>query len=332
MSKIIIGIHGLGNKPPKDLLKKWWYQSICEGLKKVSRYHIDPNFEMVYWADILHDKPLNNLITDPDNPYYLDEPYTPAPESVKIKSDTKRKKFLGFLEDQMDKLLLNEDLTSNFEFISDLIFKKYFKELDIYYTKQPEINDVSYKSVKYIIRNRLVEVLKKHKGKKIFLIAHSMGSIIAYDACNIIPNVKIDTFVTMGSPLGIPVIVSKIAEELKISHPKLAKLCTPENITKAWLNFSDIKDNVALNHNLNDDYESNSLGVHVNDFLVTNNYMVNNERNPHKSYGYLRTPEFSLALADFLESDIGQLKLWLLQQSYEIKKLFGSLNPLRKGK
>ena len=63
----------------------------------------------------------------------------------------------------------------------------------------------------------------------------------------------------MGSPLGIPIIVSKIAEELKISHPKIAKLQTPPNIQNNWFNFSDIEDNVALNYNLNDDYEANSL-------------------------------------------------------------------------
>ena len=94
----------------------------------------------------------------------------------------------------MDKIFLNEDLSSNFEFVSELIFKKYFKELEIYYAKQPEVNDNSYKSVKDIIRNRLAETLKKHKGKEIFLIAHSMGSIIAYDVCNfLVPDIKIDT-------------------------------------------------------------------------------------------------------------------------------------------
>ena len=133
MSKIIIGIHGLGNKPPKDLLKSWWYKSICEGLRKVNRFSYKPPFEIVYWAD----KPLNNLITDPENPYYLDEPYTPAPEMIHQKSNVRRKKFLGFLEDQMDKLLLNEDLSSNFDFFSDMIFKKYFKELEIYYSHEP---------------------------------------------------------------------------------------------------------------------------------------------------------------------------------------------------
>jgi len=32
-SKIIIGIHGLGNKPPKTILEKWWRQAIEDGLK-----------------------------------------------------------------------------------------------------------------------------------------------------------------------------------------------------------------------------------------------------------------------------------------------------------
>ena len=35
MAKVIIGIHGLGNKPPKDILEKWWKLSIEEGFKKM---------------------------------------------------------------------------------------------------------------------------------------------------------------------------------------------------------------------------------------------------------------------------------------------------------
>jgi hypothetical protein len=29
---IIIGVHGLLNKPPKETLEKWWSESINEGL------------------------------------------------------------------------------------------------------------------------------------------------------------------------------------------------------------------------------------------------------------------------------------------------------------
>lgn len=321
MSKIIIGIHGLGNKPPKDLLETWWQQAICEGLEKTNRFNYPPKIEMVYWADILNEKPLNPLISDEDNPFFLDEPYSPSPKS-KISSapHTKRKMFLGFLEEQMDKIFLNEDLTNNFEFVSDLIFKKYFRELDIYYAKHPMINDSSFKSVKDIIRKRLTDVLIKHKGKEILLIAHSMGSIIAYDVCNfLVPEAKIDTLITMGSPLGIPIIISKIAEEQKIIDPNIRKLKTPESIKKNWYNIADIEDNVAHNFNLMDDYDSNSSGIKVKDMLIENNYVINGERNPHKSYGYLRAPEFSNIIADFLERDTNKFYHWWNMFLYKIK-------------
>ena len=34
MPKIIVGIHGLANKPEKDVLAEWWVKSIREGLAK----------------------------------------------------------------------------------------------------------------------------------------------------------------------------------------------------------------------------------------------------------------------------------------------------------
>jgi hypothetical protein len=223
----------------------------------------------------------------------------------------------------MDKIFLNEDLSSNFEFVSEMIFKKYFRELEIYYAQQPEVNDPSFKSVKDIIRNRLAEVITKHKGKEILLIAHSMGSIVAYDVCNfVVPNVDIDTFITIGSPLGLPIIVSKIAEEVKIFHPNIKKLRTPKNIKREWINLSDIEDNVALNYNLSDDFEANEGGVKVKDSIVENDYIIRNEKNPHKSYGYLRTPEFAELINNFLTRDSSVLNLWWKEQTYKVKKLF----------
>ncbi|MCW8848771.1 MAG: hypothetical protein OQJ81_02235 [Melioribacteraceae bacterium] len=323
MSKVIIGIHGLGNKPEKDILEKWWLQAICEGLRKVNRFNFEPKFKLVYWADILNKKPLSELIDDAENPFFLDEPYSPSNLNPKQEQHSKRKKFLGFLEDQLDKIFLNDDLSANFNFISDLIFKKYFLELDVYYAKQPPVNDKSFKSVKEIIRNRLSAELKNHKGDDILLIAHSMGSIIAYDVCNFsVPEIKIDTLVTMGSPLGIPIILSKIAEEQKLIDPEIKKLKSPPNISKNWFNFADVEDNVALNYNLADDFESNEAGVKVIDIVVANDYMVRGERNPHKSYGYLRAPEFSNILADFLKRDAGKFTLWLRKKLYEFKNIF----------
>ena len=45
--KIIIGIHGLGNKPPKETLEKWWKQAIADGLKLNSYPSTEFNFELI---------------------------------------------------------------------------------------------------------------------------------------------------------------------------------------------------------------------------------------------------------------------------------------------
>ena len=128
-----------------------------------------------------------------------------------------------------------------------------------------------------------------------------MGSIIIYDALTfILPELKIDTLVTMGSPLGLPIIMSQIAAEKRLKPNIKDKLKTPAVVQGNWYNFSDLEDKIAMNYNLADDYDKNANGVQAADFIVNNNYVVNGKRNPHKSYGYLRTPEFAEVLSEFL--------------------------------
>ncbi len=52
MKKMIIGIHGLGNKPDATLLHDWWLNAIHEGLGRISKPRENIPFKMVYWADI----------------------------------------------------------------------------------------------------------------------------------------------------------------------------------------------------------------------------------------------------------------------------------------
>ena len=105
MSKVIIGIHGLGNKPPAKLLKKWWIKALHEGLKKTGRNRLFVKFELVYWADLAHEEPLNPKEKNPDNELYLEEPYTPSFKAKEEKPSDLRKKILDFIEKQLDTVL-----------------------------------------------------------------------------------------------------------------------------------------------------------------------------------------------------------------------------------
>jgi len=302
MAKIIIGIHGLGNKPSKEILEDWWRKSILEGLKNIGQDTELPKFELIYWADILYEKPLNGSIVDKKHPLYLSDKYVAGKETKKGVNHEWRKKILDWYDEAADKIFLNEDMTLNYSFIPDTIIHNYFKDLESYYLNNKIDSGGTILLARDLIRNRVIEILKKYKKDDIFLIAHSMGSIIAFDVLTFnLPKLKVNTFATIGSPLGIPFVRSKIAQEKKVVLNEDVKLKTPHGVQNKWCNFSDLEDVVAINYSLENDFDENKSGIKAVDSIVNNNYEINNEKNPHKSFGYLRTPEFSNVLLEFIQ-------------------------------
>ena len=74
-----------------------------------------------------------------------------------------------------------------------------------------------------------------------------MGSIVAYDVMTrSASDVVVDTWITAGSPLGLPIVISKIVSEQKKRLETIREVQTPDNVTSAWLNFSDLEDRVAI--------------------------------------------------------------------------------------
>lgn len=329
MSKIIIGIHGLGNKPSKRLLRKWWKKSIREGLKAIGYPRLFFKFELVYWANYLHPEPLKLKVKDKKNPLYIKEPYRPAEVFIRKKPSKLRLKILDYLEKQLDKIFLKEDMSIHFSAVSDMIIRRFFKDLDAYYSQTCINLDKKDCLVKDVLRKKLAHVIKKHRKKEILVIGHSMGSIIAYDVLTqSVPQIDVDTFVTIGSPLGLPVIMCKIAAELNRNCKKEPKLTTPENVVRNWYNFSDLEDKVSINYNLGDDYDENSHHIRAIDKIVLNNYEHNGHRNPHKIYGYLRTPEFSEVVNEFLNRGRNKNLIWLIEKiSNWLYKVFTKSYP-----
>ena len=76
---------------------------------------------------------------------------------------------------------------------------------------------------------------------------------------------------------------------------------TPTVVRERWVNYADRGDPVAVDTHLRDDYGPNDGGVRVEDDLIRNDYVgLDGKRKPHKSFGYLRTPELSRHIRDFL--------------------------------
>jgi hypothetical protein len=278
---IIIGIHGLLNKPPNDQLQKWWSLSIEEGLTRNLEISYVPSFELVYWADVRNPNPIPVQ--------HLDDPYWKMSEEEPLKryemdfSDALRSianKYGGRILDKEKDLI---GLGTNVEKILGVGLD----DLDDYY-KNVEIRKK--------IRAKLSSAIESNEGRRILVVAHSMGSIVAYDVLRKFDKVNFQnpiSLITIGSPLGMPIVSKKIREEFSSTN-------TPKNVG-LWINMSDPGDRVAIDCELEDEYGSNQSGVKVKDVFVHNEYVSpKGEENNHKSYGYLRAPEFSEAVIDFV--------------------------------
>lgn len=274
MSHIIIGIHGLSNKPDKDVLAKWWESSLLEGLSKNEKLdNLSLTFTSVYWADVMYPE----FDTDPDK-------YKEAKEGA-IKTyhdgwrDTLRKNFSDFGSNLLDSIKNHFGIDA----VADEVLRHKLKDLSRYYEVKKDRD---------VLRGRLEKRILEHQNSRIMVLAHSMGSIIAYDVLRALgrkqPRLVIDHFVTIGSPLGLPHVKYKISEESAVVR-------TP-SIVKNWTNFADRRDPVAIDTHLAGDYEPNMSGVQVKDDLICNDWGGIN----HKSYGYLRCPEVSKVIKNFI--------------------------------
>jgi len=302
MKKVIIGIHGLGNKAPYKTEASWWKLAMREGLTRTGNNPWIPKFELVYWADLLYEKPLDPSIKDSEDVLYVQEPYKPGPKVAPTRENHDfRKKVMDYIEHQLDKLILNEDYSINYSSIADMFVHRYFADLEAYYADRFTDSREIHIRVRANIRDRLASVIKKYQGYEILLVGHSMGSIVAYDVLTfLIPMETIDRFITIGSPLGFPVVQGKIAAEWKETGMGMRKMKAPPGITKKWNNFADLHDRVALIWQLSKNYSPNAYGVAPDDREVINDYTNGKEANAHKSYGYLRSEEFAIALSEFI--------------------------------
>ena len=256
---------------------------------------------MVYWSDVIYEKPEDPTIKDSKHPRYIDEPYVPMQSFQRPSKGSLGKKLFDKFETIIDGIFLSKNSFINFNYFADLVIRRKYKDLDIYYKEDLLTDEVEHESLaREIIRQRLKSILLKNKGNKIMLIAHSMGSIIAYDVLfSLQEEVEIDTFVTIGSPLGLPMVISKFFDEHSIAYTSKTRRKTPDNIKK-WYNFADIDDGIAANDDLSDEFLPNKHGVLPIDKNIYNDYKNWATENAHKSFGYLRTPEMAKVVYEFL--------------------------------
>ena len=137
--------------------------------------------------------------------------------------------------------------------------------------------------------------------RPILLIAHSMGSIIAYDslwemARNSHDHATIDRLLTMGSPLGQNYLQRRI-----LGHDREAAERYPDNIRR-WTNLAAVGELTAIDRVLANDFgEMLELDLleSLEDVDLFTYFRLDGQLNVHAEYGYLVSETCGRVVADW---------------------------------
>lgn len=138
-----------------------------------------------------------------------------------------------------------------------------------------------------ILERMIARLEEESRLGPLCVISHSAGTVIALDAI-LQWGAEVDTFVTMGAPLGWEYI-----------KDKLGSPAYPANV-RHWLNLCDRVDDVAIrDHKLAGVYPTVEGARLIADHVVRDNYGDTGERDPHHWFGYLSSPDVADLVGKF---------------------------------
>ena len=250
-------IHGIANKPAKDILIDSWRRALAKG-DGIDLGAEGVTSSMVYWADVMYAEP------KPDT-----DVHESAEDGV---ADTN--------DDEVDLAFREESSAEEQEWLAGFV-SKYNLDADISDEEEPPVEEaaaqferiplpgwmkkrimsaylrdvhhylwnVSFSprpgeefKVQTEIRKRVQDALHAaaESGPPHVFVSHSMGTVMAYDNLMRVPGCPpVDGLITIGSPLGLDEIQDRLKPEWSRDDG------FPNNVTERWVNVYDDLDPVA---------------------------------------------------------------------------------------
>jgi len=174
----------------------------------------------------------------------------------------------------------------------------HLRDLRRYQRNQNEIAEHTRQMLKMPLRSAT------ESGRPVLLIAHSMGSVIAWDSVwqmshNERDHVHIDTLLTMGSPLGQRFVQRRLQGFRKEGDERY-----PLGIDR-WVNLAAVGDLTAVDPDLAGDFGAmveRGLVSTIDDRELHNYFRLDGVLNVHAEYGYLANPVTAGIVADWWTS------------------------------
>jgi hypothetical protein len=245
---IVVYVHGNGNKVREELLKRHWDLALFGRDAGTSS-------RMAYWAPLLHPQPL----PDPE----FDEAEQLAPEvqlEAAVAAPPELERYARGMAYRAEAVIAGEQLEAAAgaealplpRAVRTRIFEQLvrvtFKDVHAYFFRGYA------ERMRAVVRAAIAGI-----DEPFVVVAHSLGTIVAYDVLReeASRGLEIPLFVTVGSPLAVQEIQDLVTRPLEV----------PAGVG-TWLNASDFRDVVALDHDIRPEYAPPDR---CTDVMVTNN-------------------------------------------------------------
>jgi hypothetical protein len=271
----VVYIHGAGNKPPADDLKRSWDRDLF-GQDMGQRTRI------AYYADLLHEHPGvigPDACSDAEALAAIVEQVTepraePTAEQPNLFADltVPGQEFAFNLSMSMATRAASQTpaMTTSVAAILPLpaplrrrLLRMLLEQLI------PDANGYFFTSRKEPIRERLRDAIQSVEGS-VIVVSHSLGTVVAYDVLSEpgLAGGSVSLLVSLGSPLGYAEIQDVITTPLRVPRP-----------VRLWANFADPLDLVTLDTTLADDFGGSPQLIDAT--------VDNTSPNNHAACGYL---------------------------------------------
>lgn len=286
---VLIYIHGIGDQPPLQSLKARWDLA-------VSGRDLKNDSALAYWADLLHAPDPGAVTTSgarrtrgAGSSIDLNAALRPYGLNGHPASEALARRLLKRLG--VDEIASRRMSTKVLPLpswarkpISRVFLTAFLGDVAAYFFGHKDGQPL-----RYIAQERLRKQLLAAKGRPITLVAHSLGSVIAFEVLSQLKpsdGVQVETLITLGSPLGLDEIQDFLQPEGLRVPP----------IVKHWLNFADPLDPVAADKAVTSDFVAGP-GVVLKDEVILNRHSQQLWGfNPHAAEGYLAHPTVRRAI------------------------------------
>lgn len=311
-ARTIIYVHGIGNKPTAETLKCQWDEALFG-------FNLGERSRLAYWVNrVFYPDPVKATCkmadatldaTHADVGGVAIRAVADASQGVEplLPPDATKQRERDVLERIAEQTLKSGNATAGSVAVADygarvLLLPKPLRDFITRRITKALLKDVhEYLFVaerREIMRESVLARLRTGGGPFV-VVAHSQGSMIAYDVLSGLnpQEYEIDLFVTIGSPLGL----EEVQDQLKTITGQKRGLAVPA-VVKRWINIADPLDPVCADKRLSGDYSATN-GVAVEDFLEWNK---DSPRDPHSGTGYLQLSQVRGPVRDTIDRALFQ--------------------------